>query len=97
MSATTTRALRLLARYSMARHYGDEHARCKAGAALLEAVNAAFEIHVGTSVDDLLHGQEHGYRPTIRTGEGEDFEVLADLYDFVACMRGLPLRAYRGA
>ena len=95
MSATTVRALRLLARYSMARHYGDEHARCKAGAALLEAVNAAFEIHVGTSVDDLLHDQERGCRPTILAAMGEDFEVLADLYDFVACMRGLPLRARR--
>ena len=96
MSATTTRALRLLARYSMARHYGDESARCKAGAALLDAVNAAFKSHVGTSVDELLRGQEHGYRPTIHSADGEDFEVLADLYDYVACMRGLPLRAYRG-
>jgi hypothetical protein len=81
----------------MATHHGDEATRCKAGAALLDAVNDAFTIHVGTTVDELLRGQEHGYRPSINTANGEDFEVLADLYDFVACMRGLPLRAYRGA
>jgi len=49
------------------------------------------------SLNDCLDAQGHGYRPTFNEDGGKDRETvfLAEVYDFAAGLRGLPLRAYR--
>jgi hypothetical protein len=69
-----------------------------AGVYLVEIADYFFAKLTGfTSLSDCLSAQSHGYRPTFREEGGKDRETvfLAEVYDYIAECRGLPLRAYR--
>ncbi len=69
-----------------------------AGQKLFEVADYFFATLTGfKTLNECLDAQGHGYRPTFREEGGKDAEVvfLAEVYDYLAETRGLPLRAYR--
>lgn len=58
----------------------------------------ARKLTASTSFTDLLDAwPRHGYRPTIRTDMGEEYEALAELYDYAQALAGRQVVAYRGS
>lgn len=58
----------------------------------------ARKLTASTSFTDLLEAwPRHGYRPTIRTDMGEEYEALAELYDYAQALAGRQVVAYRGS
>jgi hypothetical protein len=56
----------------------------------------AQETGFGGSFNDLVEAQQKdGYRPSFYEKDNPAVAVLADAYDFVAKLRGLPLTSYR--
>ncbi len=56
----------------------------------------AQETGFGGSFNDLVEAQQKdGYRPSFYEKDNPAVAVLADAYDFVATLRGLPLTSYR--
>lgn len=57
----------------------------------------ARKLTASTGFTDLLDAwPRHGYRPTIRTDMGPEYEALAELYDFAQARAGRQVVAYRG-
>lgn len=70
----------------------------EAGQKLFEVADYFFAALTGfKTLNECLEDQGHGYRPTFREAGGKDLETvfLAEVYDYLAETRGLPLRAYR--
>jgi hypothetical protein len=57
---------------------------------VLFAKNTGFK-----TLNDCLSAQADGYRPSFYEKHNSEIKFLADAYDYVAELRGLPMRAYR--